>query len=163
MASILKQMQDSTYDLKYLWDLEFINPKPPEALKVTLHGYSDTLFSLESYNFDTPNGTVSIPYKNNKASAPFQISFYDIIGGVCAEWFKAWVDYIYPEGTTAFYPVKSLYSASGEVKISKLALDNTVLRSKLVYIFPDGDLQELGESEDGLHTYTLSFKIAGSL
>lgn len=169
----VNQMQKANFGLKHLWDIKFIDP-------VLIGPFSEwfpateinlELFNVNSYQIKTNIGTVSIPANKVVGDNQFTATFYDDERGSVEAWLEDWVEHamFYKSNDHNYTVVGTLDECARLVEIQRLNTMKEEIRVQLtdklwtrkVAVYPEGSLSYIGESEVGIHTYTLNFKIVG--
>lgn len=171
----LPQAQKIVYDAKYLWDVFFVDPAPPAPFNDTWFpaiGTQYDLFNITNYPVETTMGTFLFPQKADVGNRTFSVTFHDDITNSLLDWLDSWFAFTFPRGytqdlensitTNTYTFVRRLSDVCGKVEVSKLGLNRQAIKTKTFFIILDGTLVYLGENDNGLSTYTQSFKIVGS-
>lgn len=148
----------------YLWDIRFIGgnlPKPFQEWFPAIN-VDEGDGSINSISFDAGYTSAKIP--QNKTNAEIKVTFIDkdFEAGEdkynLYEWMKAWRNQVVikPDGT-----IGTLSEIVRHLVIAKLNTKKEIVKTSSYWVYPEGDLSFVGNSENGIPTYSINLVVAG--
>jgi hypothetical protein len=142
------------------WEIMFVPsqgsfPPPPPFLSWFPAVDVDTdVFDLQHQIFETPLGTFSIPKNANQRN--IKITFLDDEVGTLEVWMDHWVNHRIRNNGKG---INHLSKCLNKVVINKLGTDKKFIRPYLLWICPEGSLQNVFNSKPEVKAFSQNFKI----
>jgi len=142
----------------YLWDIQFQDPTIPSPFNTWFPAkeVEEELAKLNSHTFTSGISTYKIP--QNTETLNVKITFYDNSDYDLLNWLENWINTISLNG--GFY-VATLSTAAKFLQIIKMDNERNTIDTSSYWVYPEGTLTYMGNSESGAITYSMNFVIVG--
>jgi hypothetical protein len=162
-----KIIRDLEYRKTYLWDVKFLNPplpKPFESEWFPATSLTDNFYEIQSQNFETVFGSISVPSKYNVGSLDLLLTFHDTIDCIVEEWLRSWKAFMFPDVKGVPNCVRRLAGLVGKVEVNRLDVKYGKVKNaqRVLYVYPEGNLAYNGTNDSGFDLYSQNFKVVGS-
>jgi len=153
--SLIEQMRKVEWSRSYLWSIKFKDAPSPfndwfPASECTENSISGSVFAtnfyLRDYKFPQTHGITDI-----------SITTYDDIHDTLYNWFEKWNSEIYDDSNG----VMTLQDASKQLEVNRLGLDQSITKTTVYWVFPDGSVPRVSNSQSDTRSYTISLIVAG--
>lgn len=170
----IRDLRKITWSKTYLWDISFPEAPAPFNSWFPAIDVDENLATLNTYDFPGYLGSYKVPL----STSPFDIkvTFTDDINKTLSTWIANWINNEILNGNQTSYHVSTLEESVKELNLVKLNearepvkiyYDNkktTVRPNPMVYlVYPEGPINDAGNSDSGLSQYSVSFIVAGTI
>jgi hypothetical protein len=154
----------------YLWDCKFGSgrevspssivpaPKKPFDTWFPATEVRENLATIQSKEFETHISTLKVP--QSTSVFPIEITFIDDYKDTLSDWITDWINKKILGDGIFLYPLEEVVTA---LYIAKLKPDKSELHTSSYMVYPEGELYYEGKSENGLHTYQVTFISVGTI
>lgn len=168
----INDMRKIRWGKTYLWDIYFPEAPSPFNNWFPALDVDENLATLNSYEFP---GFLS-SYKVPQSTSPFDIkvTFTDDINKTLSTWITGWINNEILHGDESSFYVSTLEESSKELHLVKLDeqkqpvttyyANGTTKPNPMIYlVYPEGPINDIGNSESGLPQYSMTFIVAGTI
>lgn len=143
----------------YSWDIKFKHAPYPFNKWFPAIDVEEEFFTVESHVYEIATSSFKVPKSLGPES--IRITFHDDIKNTLLYWLEEWVK----GGIFSAGYVRTIKdpSVSRPVSIQRLDSKRNQLSLGNYYVYPEGTLAFIGNSESAIRTYSLSFVITQTL
>lgn len=119
---------------------------------------SRTLSIVNSGDFQA--GQTAFRFPSGSSSLELSINFIDDYKGSIKKWLRCWQEgIILCSGNAINYPGECV----DILTIQEMLPDKTVQHTDRIYVYPDGQLQDVWDSNSGIKAYSMNFVVCGKV
>lgn len=158
----IEQVRNVQWGKTYLWDIKFIGGGVPDPFNEWFPAVNveDSDGAINSFQFEGGNTMFKTP--QNKSNQDIKLTFVDkdFEHGEKVynlyEWMIAWRNQsvIKPDGT-----VGVLSEIVKHIVIAKMNSKKEIVRTSSYWVYPEGEIAFVGNSENGVPTYNVSLVV----
>lgn len=154
----ISQVRSIDWNRAYLWDIRFLppdNPPAPFDSWFPAVDVDDMMWSLTTYNPETPNFPLAIPTKAMQVRN-LGITFQDDVYASIEMWLEEWVNgSILNRGEC----VSTLFEIIRRVEVLRLSLDKKPIFRCIYEVYPTDTFTFTGRSESISNQYQTYFNV----
>lgn len=154
----IDQLKNIDWARTYLWDVCFPDAPPPFDTWFPATDITWEIASLQSLPIDSPNGQFKVP-QICSAALGIQLSFHDDSKHTLLNWFVTWMSSIVYDKRF----VLPLLECSRQIQIQMLSYDREPLKTYNFYVYPEGEINFVGDSNSSPGVHQINFVITGEV
>jgi hypothetical protein len=142
----------------YLWDIQFTDPSLPIPFNswFPAKDIEEDYAHIDSHTWDAGINSYKIPQKSQPLNV--RITFYDNSNNDLLNWLQDWMNALI---LNEYAYVATISTAAKFLQILKLTPDRQTLSTNSYWVYPEGTLTYMGNSESNAISYSQNFVIVG--
>ena len=155
----IEQIRIINFGVSYLWNVRFL-PAPPFPFEKWFPAIDidEPQFIIRAFDIDGPLSSYSVPHRSEELV--IKMTFLDNVDRVLVDWFTKWKNQIIKKFGGGWC-VEYLNKVVRMMQVQKLDQKRNQISLKSYWVYPEGELDDRGDSESMVKRYDLNFRVCG--